>query len=153
MIVWDAASGKLLKRLKGHPGVIRSATFSADGRRLIAGGEDRTLTVWETSQWKVVRSLQELPQSVLSVAAEPDAGLLAVALGDPSSMRASGGVRFYELDTLAERGELPELKSTIWSVAFSPDGRTLATGTGTAGVLQLWDPLTRRRKAVVPVSH
>jgi WD40 repeat protein len=151
VILWDAASGKLLKRLQEHPGVIRSVMFSADGRRLIAGGEDRTLTVWETSQWKMVRSLQELPQSVLSVAAGPDAGLLAVAHGDPSSMRAPGGVRFYELDTLAERGELPELKSTIWSVAFSPDGRTLATGT--AQVLQLWDPMTRRRKALVPVPH
>jgi WD40 repeat protein len=155
VIIWDAASGQLLKRLKEHPGLIRSAAFSADGRRLIAGGEDRTLTVWETSQWKMVGSLKELPQSVLSVAAAPapDSGLLAVAFGDPSSMRAPGGVRLFELDTLAERGELPKLKSTIWSVAFSPDGRTLATGTGTAGVLQLWDPLTRRRKATVPIPH
>ena len=60
-------------------------------------------------------------------------------------------MRLYDFDTLRERGDLSEINGTVWSVAFSPDGRTLATGTGRS--LGLWDPITRQVRATFPVPH
>ena len=49
--VWDAAteakSGDEALSLKGHLGPIHSLAFSPDGHRLVSGGWDRVLRVWD----------------------------------------------------------------------------------------------------------
>jgi WD40 repeat protein len=151
MTVWDARSAKPLKSVKEHSGAIRSVSFSPDGKRLVTSGQDRSLTVWETATWTPVRSLVEQPQPILSSAISPDGKLLALALGDPARTGTEGGVRLFEFDTLTERGSLPGFSGVMWTVAFSPDGQTLAVGTGPT--VWLWDPATRRIRATLKVSH
>jgi WD40 repeat protein len=41
--LWDVASGRVLRKLIGHSGLLWSVTFSPDGRTLASGSNDKTI--------------------------------------------------------------------------------------------------------------
>jgi WD40 repeat protein len=47
--LWELATGKELRKLKGHDGPVLAISFSPDGRRLISGGRDTTALIWDTA--------------------------------------------------------------------------------------------------------
>ena len=46
ILVYDVASGELVKTLKGHKGIVYCVDFSADGRQLASGGSDKMVIIW-----------------------------------------------------------------------------------------------------------
>jgi WD40 repeat protein len=44
--VWNAATGKLVRKFVGHEGNVSSVAFTPDGR-LVTGSWDRTIRVWD----------------------------------------------------------------------------------------------------------
>jgi WD40 repeat protein len=48
--LWDVASGKELRTLKGHDAGVWSLSWSPDGKTLASGSEDRTIRLWNMSQ-------------------------------------------------------------------------------------------------------
>jgi WD40 repeat protein len=49
LVVWNAATGELLREFTGHSGRINSLAFSNDGKRLASGSLDTTVLVWDIS--------------------------------------------------------------------------------------------------------
>ena len=45
--IWDAESGKELRRLVGHTQVIGSAAFSPDGKKVVTASWDQTARIWD----------------------------------------------------------------------------------------------------------
>ena len=44
--VWNIASGRLVRTLRGHRDIINTLLFSADGHTLASGSRDTTLRLW-----------------------------------------------------------------------------------------------------------
>lgn len=47
VILWDIRSGVQISALKGHRDCVNTAIFVSDGRRLITGGDDKTVLIWD----------------------------------------------------------------------------------------------------------
>lgn len=55
-----ADSGKLLKQLNAHTGIVYDVSFSVDGKRLASGGGDGTIKIWDTETWESVLSFNDM---------------------------------------------------------------------------------------------
>jgi hypothetical protein len=80
--VWDTASGKELRSLKGHLNWIYSVTFSPDGARLASASNDQTLKLWDAASGQELRTLKGHAGGATSVAFSSDGKRLASACWD-----------------------------------------------------------------------
>jgi WD40 repeat protein len=132
--------------LVGHTGGVTSLAFHPDGRTLASGG-DVTARLWDldTAQNTAVLEGRE---HVSCVAFDPGGGVLAVG---HVSFPATGEVSVWTIAT-GEVVTLSGFSGGVRSVAFSPDGHTLAVvAQGNdeqigryVRVVHLWDVRTRR---------
>ena len=60
VILYDAATGRQLRRLPGHRGRICSLVFSADGKTLLSGSADTTALLWDVSDCYPARAVAKL---------------------------------------------------------------------------------------------
>ena len=110
-----------------------SMALSLDARRLVIGGRG-DIAVSDLDRKTTVRLSG--PSSATAVAVSPNGRL--VAGGGPADLR------LWDLTTAHERElALMERTGTVKSVAFSPDGSTLASGSADSTV-RLWDTSTGR---------
>jgi WD40 repeat protein/serine/threonine protein kinase len=45
--VWDSRTGKLIRTFRGHTALVTSLAFTPDGDRLVSGGRDHKVKVWD----------------------------------------------------------------------------------------------------------
>lgn len=116
--LWDAASGRELASFTGHQYLLESVGFSPDGRLLVSSGSSDALKIWDIETRKELFSFP----SARVFAFSPNGRLLAAQNGRNVVIReaATGReIRTFEAHTEA-----------VYSIAFSPDGRVIATGGG-----------------------
>jgi glucose repression regulatory protein TUP1 len=147
--VWDIASGRIKRTFGGETGHtldIYSLDCSADGRIIASGSGDKTVKLWSMDQGNCVHTLGNVAtygptDGVTSVAISPDGSILAagsldkcVRLWDISTgqfiTKLGGGNTNNKMDA----GHT----DSVYSVAFSPDGKYLASGSLDHS-LMLWD--------------
>lgn len=131
--VWSTAKpGELAHTFRGHRGAVLTVAFNPNGRALAAGGIDGTVRVWELADGKEQTGgrVQRTHASwVNAIAYRPDGFGLA-------SVSSDNEVRFNP-----EIGQLMTLRprlAEVRSVAYSPNGKLLATGTR-YGITKVWD--------------
>ena len=89
-------------------------------------------------------SLEEFSESVWAIEFSPGGRTLALAPGDlhvpraaPDRVRRPGCLLLYDANTGRRRAALEWHTGAVLCLAFSPDGKWLATG-GADGLVRLW---------------
>jgi WD40 repeat protein len=49
--LWEVVTGRLLARLEGHTGKVKCLAYSPDSRRLVSGGYDQTVRLWNLAEY------------------------------------------------------------------------------------------------------
>jgi len=138
--LFDGRSGALLHVLEHHRDTVYCVAFSPDGTRLVSGGRDRTVQIWDVASGERLNG-QRATGEVAQVAFSPDGTRFA-------------GVGFFSAIGevwLADGGPLFTLeghRTRLRSVAWSPDGRWIASGNSEGGII-LNDPETGQAARVL----
>ncbi|MYB94579.1 WD40 repeat domain-containing protein [Candidatus Poribacteria bacterium] len=152
--LWDTATGKLSHTLTGHTGWIKSIAFSADSKTLVSGDTHETIRLWDTATGKLKSVLNwKHGTSTHTLAFSPNGRFIAsghydgVKLWDNTvkpKQQTEDAIGNYQ-HTLALHGH----KDYVSKLAFSPDGKTLLTGSKD-GTIQAWDTATGNHRFTCP---
>ena len=137
--LWDAGTARQLHVLRGHKAPAMTLAWSHDGTMLASsGGNQDAVRLWEP---KSGRCTQELPRAAWynALAWSPDGPRLALKIMDQSVLVRD--VSGKSADLLIVEGNSGGLECIAWS----PDGRTVATGNAKTNLVSLWDSRTGSR--------
>lgn len=140
--VWNRLTGKRLVEMQAHGSSVQALQITADGVMVISGSADKTIRMWRVLRAARKNEMDRLEYK--SNIAAHDGSVTAVALANGDAMIATvsedGYLKTWRLDGgLVGRAKVCD--RGVSSVAFSPDGRTIATGDN-EGRVRLWNAQT-----------
>ena len=120
IVLWDVDGRRAPRTLPGQATRITAMAFSPDGKTLVTGDDGRVVSFWDlASGHAAVHRLDGGPGPIASIAFDAGGSTLAVAAGTDLDL--------WEWPARRLRVRLqPEAAFAIRSVAFAPDGRSLA---------------------------
>jgi WD40 repeat protein len=119
--------------LRRHVAEVTALAFTPDGKRLIAGSLDRSLSLWDlTDAGAKPTVLEKHGDAVWSLSISPDSRWMASGAGDRRVMFWPFGGKIPQARTLKAH------KSVVTALAASADGKWLASA-GADHLLVVWD--------------
>ena len=151
--IYDGQTYHELALLTGHTSVVRAVAFSPDGRTLASSGGDGAVKLWNLETGDVT-TLAGHEFETDSIAFSPDGTTLAsgswdgtIKLWDTENGKNLATFAGRELwDTKNGRKKFVGHQSRVFSVAFSADGKTVASGAEDQ-TIKLWDVETEQNIA------
>jgi WD40 repeat protein len=142
--IWDAESGKELRRLAGRRIYASSAIFSPDGMKILTNWQNESVRIWDAHSGKQLRQLERrrglldrFSRSFMTVI--PEFGEFAAFSPDGKKIVITDGrtATVWDADSGKELQKSKEHPHYIPSVAFSPDGKRIVTACRD-GIIRIW---------------
>jgi WD40 repeat protein len=129
--IWEAETGRPLHVLPGHGDWVQQVVFSPDGRHIATGSADRKARLWDSDTGRLLLTMEGHRSGISSLVFSPDGARLATA-GAGADLRqiwaTDHSALIWDLHTGKESFELDAHRFWVVAVAFSPEGKRLATG-------------------------
>ena len=133
--LWDVETGAHKRTLTAHTEGISNVRFSSDGRIFVSSSfNERKVILWDVGTWQQKAAVGT---DINGFALSPDSSTLATG-------NWRGELHLWDVASGTHKMEFMGHLSNISSVAFSPDGKTLASGSDDK--LYLWDIASGARK-------
>jgi len=140
--LWDVEKMKVVAKLTGHTGVVRSLCWSVDGERVLSGSEDGTIRVWDV----------ESGDTVLGPINTGHGDIFAVMYSPDTTKIATGGYNETASKIWdAKTGNLlSKIKhdSAVFSLAWTSDQKKLIFG-DVYGSIRIFDTATWHQIAIL----
>ncbi|MBZ0297441.1 MAG: TIR domain-containing protein, partial [Anaerolineae bacterium] len=142
----QASNEPYSRALTGHNGAVLAVAYSPDGQRLVSGGEDNSIIIWDTTSWeRIGLPLYGHEAGVTSLDYSPDGRFIgsgsrdgSVLLWDAATGEIVRSFSPYAPTVDSARQRLGGSGAWVLAVAFSPDGTMLLSG-GADSTLSLWE--------------
>jgi WD40 repeat protein len=137
--LWNVASGKETKSVRCEIEDRGHVAFSPDGKMLVVTGEKGKARIFDAKGEKELGTI-ELNYAWPAAVFSPNSKLLAVG--------SVASIRVYDTSEFNEAAELKGHASGVVSLAFSPDGKLLASGSADRSV-RIWDMTEGKESAIL----
>jgi len=129
---WASQSATHLVNLSAnHDDDTFGLSFNPDGSQLYAGGKDNNVTIYDTSNWAILRVIEFGGDDVYNIVPSPDGRFIAVAHAQEMSVHwTSNGSQFFNVHNHTD---------VVLGLDWSPDGRWIITG-GNDNRFRIYDP-------------
>ncbi len=130
--------------LSGHAGEVYAVVFSPDGKRVLSGGDDGTIRLWDADNGRLRRTFKAHDSCVNMLAYSPDGQLLASASCDRR-------IRLWDAKTLDLVATLEGDLNEVHCLAFCPTDATRLAAGGRGPHIQIWDLKARQVSRLIDV--
>jgi hypothetical protein len=131
------ASPDEIQRFAGHAGQVLAVAFCPDVRRLVTGGSDNTLRLWEIETGKELRVFRGHSEAIRRLAISADGRQILSGSKD-------GTVRLWDLESGDQIHRFDGHANDVTGVAFLADGRH-AISCSRDKTIRIWDLAMRRQ--------
>lgn len=144
--LWSLPEMQLLRTFEGHSGSVVRVVYSPDGQILASASSDKTVRLWCLEDATLLYTLKGHTSSVGGLDFSPDGQTLASQVIMDNTVRLWNVGDGTLLHTMREKIHqrmyfaFIEAKYIAASVAYSPDGQTLASGGSVDNTVRLWNP-------------
>jgi RNA polymerase sigma factor (sigma-70 family) len=156
---WDVARRRMRQTIVGHAKMVNALAFAPKGEWLASASDDATVKLWglmggEVKKPRVVYDAAAIPAAPFEKRRPPDA-VSTVAFSPDGALLAWGdndyAVVLWDVAGGKPRARLEGRAGHIRSLAFSPNGKSLAFATDGPGGdrIQVWEVLTGKKRAAL----
>jgi WD40 repeat protein len=133
--IWDAATGHVIRTLTGKSPIF-ALVVHPDGTQLASAGSDRAVTLWDAATGQVIRTFSGHNRTIRELAFSRDGKLLA-------SSSADGTIKLWDASAGSMIRTLADHRANEGGqIAFSPDGKALASAGGGEPTVRIWNLAT-----------
>lgn len=129
--VYEALTGRLLRRFETRTLDVKNVALSADGAKLATSGVGPEIELWDTRTGDRKHVIPGHENVTFGAVFSPDGSLLISCGSDEL-------IRIWDVKSGRSLGVLVA-RALVIALAVSPDGRTLASGSQEPASVKLWD--------------
>ena len=138
---WDARTGKARNMFTGHSQDVLSVAFNPTGDFIASGSTNGIIRLWDVDTRQDIKTLNGSKDGFKDLARSmvfsPDGKTLVCGMDD--------GIRIWDTHTGEHKKTLTGHRDVVETVALSPDGKTLASGSWD-DTIRIWDAHTGEHK-------